>query len=224
MIKGQGGNDTISYDDGHFLVKGGAGNDSISGGSGSGTISGGSGNDTLTGTTGAFSISGGSGNNSIWFSNVAGTVSGGDGADTISAGGHSKILGGAGSDSILIHPENDPDDTGDMTVKLGGGADTIVYQYTDAANNGQPDNPSGNLIVKDLSTNDVLVFNEIGANPLTEAEVEAASTVTDDGTNVTIEIATDGAGAVTIVLQGIGTGDINSIADIIAAGYELKFS
>ena len=43
---------------------------------------------------------------------------------------------------------------------------------------------------------------------------ENASTITDDGTDVTIVVDTQFAGAFTIVLEGIGTGSINSFDDL----------
>ncbi|MCP4304557.1 MAG: hypothetical protein GY788_06725, partial [bacterium] len=84
----------------------------------------------------------------------------------------------------------------------------------------------GNVKITDLKKSDTLRFHDSsGDDDLTEAQVESASTVTDkgNGKNVKIVIDTAGTGSMTIVLKGIGDGSIESIEDLIDAGYDVTF-
>lgn len=143
LVAGQGGNDTISTDDGTgaltATVWGGAGNDVvdtddgtndwIDGGAGNDDLDTGTGNNTVFGQAGTDTITGGAGNDSIDGGADNDTITGGGGTDALAGGaGDDSVTGGAGTDSI------DGGDGADTligaaaadTILGGDGADSIV--------------------------------------------------------------------------------------------------
>ena len=105
----------------------------------------------------------------------------------------------------------------------GDGKDTFVYEFSDGNNNGMPDGAVGTFEITDLKKGETLHFHDTAGNSFTKTDLENNSTITDNGNNVKIVLETDNAGAVTIVLKGIGNGHLDSVDKLINAGYDLTF-
>lgn len=131
-IYGGSGHDLISANAGHDLVLGGVGNDSIlaqhgndtvSGGGGKDTVHGGSGHDLLTGEAGDDTIKAGTGNDVVHGGEGNDSLAAGRGSDSVSGGaGNDSIAGGAGPDVLAGGSGSDDVRGGRGSDQLGGGS------------------------------------------------------------------------------------------------------
>lgn len=130
------------------------------------------------------------------------TQLGDDDDDTLIGGsGDDTLIGAGGDDTLTGDPQDGPD--------VETGSDTFVFSLTD---------DTGVDVITDFEPEqDVLRITDVidvGAPGLDIGDLAAAGvTVGDDGTDVTVDL---GAGD-SVVIQGIGTGGIDSLADLDAA-------
>jgi serralysin len=139
LLRGGGGNDSITGLLGADTIEGGIGNDTIDGGADDDSLTGGDGDDSITGGDGADTIDAGAGNDTVLAGAGIDTVHGGDGNDSIDGGseddvlhgdaGNDTIVGGDGNDSILAGAGND-------SVQGGNGVDTVFGGDGDDTING----------------------------------------------------------------------------------------
>ena len=129
------------------------------------------------------------------------TQLGDDDDDTlIGDSGDDTLIGAGGDDTLTGDPQDGPD--------VETGSDTFVFSLTD---------DTGTDVIIDFEPEqDVLRITDVidvGAPGLDIGDLAAAGvTVSDDGTDVTVDL---GAGD-SVVIQGIGTGGIDSLADLDA--------
>ena len=145
--------------------------------------------------------------------------------------GEDDLTGGVGDDILFGGQNNDTlrgnDDVGATdTMQGGAGADRFIFNFgtvTDMVPTALPTTTvtrmtaASNLVIKDLTTADTLVFDAAGTSFNSESELEAIATVIDDGTDVTIKFESDTgstAGTITVTLEGIGDGSIDSLAAV----------
>lgn len=128
ILRGGGGNDTLSGGSGSDLLDGGLGDDSLVAVTGHDILLGGSGNDTLRAGDGADLLNGGTGNDSLTAAAGNDVLHGGDGDDTLRGGrGRDTLLGNVGDDSLVGGSGWDTMDggTGSDTFRAGSGIDLI---------------------------------------------------------------------------------------------------
>lgn len=112
---------------------------------------------------------------------------------------------------------------GETDVMSGNvGPDTFAFNF--AGTTGGAVTSASNLVITDLSPEDTLLFDDAADTLDTLAEVDGAAGVTDDGTDVTITFGAATTTAITITLQGIGTGAIDSLQDLVDAGFDFAFA
>lgn len=170
------------------------------------SLDGGSGNDTLTlsitnGVDAALQANGGSGDDVI-------VASGGQTNQLSGSYGNDSITGGTGSD--MIDGGNGLDTIegglGDDWLSGGTQADTFIFHDgTDEGTDHITDWEAGGDILEFAGLADT------GAAGLAD-DIDAVSTITDDGTDVTLALDW----GTTLVFEGVGTGSVSSIADLMS--------
>jgi len=224
-IVGRNLNDKIAGDAGDDDLTGAFGNDTLDGGSGNDILSGGRGADKLIGGIDDDNLDGGSGND---------TLLGGAGDDTLyggatwgsgkatEIGGDDVLLGGAGND-ILDGGVGDDDLSGgadDDTLTGGAGADNFKMSLSF---DGSLLSGEGADMITDFTTQDTLVFEDVvdidTSGGVDIDDLLGHVSVTDAGAGNDVMIAFDGGGSV--ALAGIGTGSLNSLQDILDAGFDI---
>ena len=156
---GTGGNDTITADDGDYIINGGGGHDTIMAGHGDNIINGydgddkifvGGGNNTIDGGSGDDkilvegdgnnTIHGGEGRDVIWVDGDGNNTIHGDGGNDyiVGGGGDDKLFGDAGDDVIFGMAGDDYLDGGAGRDELYGGSgnDILVYDQADSVIDG----------------------------------------------------------------------------------------
>lgn len=235
VIIGTAGNDTINGNGGFYdALYGGDGNDTINGGAGTDWIRAGDGNDILNGAGGddylrgeaGFDIlNGGAGIDQADYRNSDAAVTvdltlgkaENDGfgyEDTLT--GIENVRGSAFND-LIVGDTNanvlrglDGDDTltgggGNDTLDGGAGGDTFRFAALGEGN----DSVDGFDVSQDkLAFADILDTEHDGILD----NLQAATTVSDDGTDVLVTFSNGGS----LTFHGIGTGAINNIADLVA--------
>lgn len=142
--------------------------------------------------------------------------------------GNDYINGGTGNDQLvgdiidtLVINDLGTNNTvelnyGNDVLTGGDGNDSFDFRVGGANN----DIGQGKDKITDMTTDDVLIFNNVqdvdGTAGLSINDLEQGVTVTDNGTNVKIKFNADSS---EIKLLGIGTGSIDSFADLDAAGF-----
>jgi Ca2+-binding RTX toxin-like protein len=120
LIRGFGGNDTITGWSLNDTISGGNGNDRINGAGGNDRLYGNYGFDTIFGGTGADYLNGGNGDDDLY---------GQDGNDYLAGGyGWDLMIGGAGNDRLEGGPGNDflEGNTGNDNLHGGQGDDDLI--------------------------------------------------------------------------------------------------
>jgi Ca2+-binding RTX toxin-like protein len=222
-LYGQNGDDQLAGGDGDDYLNGGGGNDTLFGGAGNDNLIGNGGNDTLYGDDGDDTLNGGGGNDTLFGgigndnlvgSNGNDTLYGGAGNDTLNGGNNNDTLfGGDGDDTLLGGSGNDIlfGGAGNDTLTGNGGADIFALDF--AGSQGD----IGSDVVRDfrLGQGDSLRFTSILDTDLDGADVDdlvqAVAGVADNGLHVTVTFVDGG----TLTLQGLGTGAINSVTDLL---------
>lgn len=189
-LQGEGGDDTLYGGDGNDIIRGGAGNDTLYGGAGAdklypgpdgGTAYGGAGNDTLTGGNDVDILHGEGDHDRINGRGGNDELYGGDGNDWLFGhNGNDTIEGGAGNDTLI-------GGNGLDTLTGGTGADTFFW-YSSSAFDAVD-------VISDFSTGENDVLNLSNILSLYDADTDAITDfvrITDDGTNSTLAIDTDG--------------------------------
>lgn len=202
---GIGGNDTLFGDEGDDAIFGDGlvglfgvslgGNDSIYGGDGDDLLVG-DGFELIGGAQGGDDVLiGGAGDDDIYGDAILGI-------DEDSSGGDDDLTGGAGDDILY----------GDApSIEAGAGSDTFHYDVT---------SDFGDDVIADageLEVPDTIAVTGVGSTDF--ADLDARSTVTDDGFDVLAVVFTDATKKPTevvgsILIVGIGDGTIASWADI----------
>ena len=116
----------------------------------------------------------------------------------VTTGGNDTLNGGAGDD-LLNGGKGDDDLYGDSDsgVVATGGSDTFVFDTaTDFGADTVFDPGAGTIAAEDTAQ-----FDNVGGTG-TLADLEAVSTTTDDGTDVTVTMDDDGA---SVTFKGLGT-------------------
>jgi len=233
VIKGGGGNDVIqsnidldisnsffsnTFHDVTMALDGGAGDDAMTltvnvasydptaSDVWSFDLTGGAGDDTISasisnGVDAGFRLDGGSGDDMLMVTGGQGNVLlGGFGSDMLSGGANTDTLdGGKGKDTL-------EGGLGDDFLTGGARADEFVFM---AGTNEGTDH------ITDWETGqDILIFTgltDTGAAGLAD-DIDAVSTITDDGTDVVLELDW----GTMLVFDGAGTGSVGSIADLMS--------
>lgn len=156
QVFGQGGNDTITLNEGSGALPranlfGGTGNDVLIGGSGGDMLFGQSGNDTLLGKGGFDFLFGGSEND---------TLTGGDADD--------QVFGESGNDRMVWNPGDDTDlnegGAGIDTVEVNGGGGAEVFTTTANGTRVRFDRLDPAPFAIDIGTSENLVVNMNGGD------------------------------------------------------------
>ncbi|MFV1591630.1 M10 family metallopeptidase [Phaeobacter sp. JH20_36] len=126
LLRGEGGNDTITGGEGNDTVFGNTGNDHISGQDGDDRMLGGKGNDTVFGGTGNDELLGNQDDDVLNGKEGADTLYGGSGNDTLNGGtGADSMSGGTGNDTYWV------DDAADQVAEnAGAGQDRVNSSVT----------------------------------------------------------------------------------------------
>ena len=174
---GNGGSDWLFGGEGDDTMNGGTGCDWLVGEEGADTITGGAHNDELYGGEGNDTIYGGAHDDEIYGGEGNDTIYGGAGADTIDGGADDdEIYGGAGADAIT-------GGTGDDTMTGGAGADTFVF----AAGH-------GNDAITDFDNG----TDKIDLSAFSSITGFSNLTITQEGTDVKIDLSAHGGGEITL--------------------------
>jgi len=202
---------------GDDVLNGGPGDDRLTGDASSNVDGSIAGDDILNGDEGDDIMKG---DGRLYDGSIGGddVIDGGPGDDWIegdgtlydtSVGGDDTITGGPGDDTLYGDAE-----TVDATATAG--SDTFVY---DASAN------EGNDTIGDAGVNgveDTLQFDnvaDVNGGGVDLSDMEQLADVVDDGTDVTVTVYSDPTETTvntTIVIEGIGTGGINSVAALDA--------
>ncbi|MGZ7086716.1 MAG: beta strand repeat-containing protein, partial [Ilumatobacteraceae bacterium] len=193
MIKGQGGDDSITGQNGiasltHLTIDGGDGNDALAGGDGDDTLLGGNGNDTIDGNRGNDAAFGGGGNDTfVWDP--------GDGSDTLEGQG--------GSDALNFNGSNAGEK---IDVSANG---SRVRLTRDIAAITMDLNGIEGLNIRALGSADTITINDLTGTGLTKASVDlsgfdgqpdqAADTVIENGTAAADKVAVTTSGSQVLV-------------------------
>ncbi|MGZ4344876.1 MAG: calcium-binding protein, partial [Solirubrobacteraceae bacterium] len=193
MIKGQGGDDSITGQNGiasltHLTIDGGDGNDALAGGDGDDTLLGGNGNDTIDGNRGSDVAFGGGGNDTfVWDP--------GDGSDTLEGQG--------GSDAMNFNGSNAGEK---IDVSANG---SRVRLSRDIAAITMDLNGIEGLNLRALGSADTITINDLTGTGLTKASVDlsgfdgqpdqAADTVIENGTAAADKVAVTTSGSQVLV-------------------------
>jgi len=150
----------------------------------------------------------------------SGVDTGGLGNDLLSGGGNDDMLiGGEGDDTLI---GGDGDDVFSFELDLTG--EGISLTATAAF---------GSDLIVDMTTGDTIRFVDTSADASTTginaANISDVFSVSDAGTglDVTVKLFATTTATTTVIasitLEGIGTGSLNSIADLETAGYTIEF-
>jgi Ca2+-binding RTX toxin-like protein len=214
LLRGYGGDDSIS---------GGLGSDGLDGGTGNDTISGGGGNDIIIDPDGTNYLRGDEGNDSI----VGGTgfddINGNMGNDTcVSGGGDDWVVGGKGDDSLvgsggtnLVYGNigNDTCDGGAGNDTVRGGQDNDVL-YGGAGNDFVSGDRGDDTVTGGSGADLFHTFGEAGIDRVLDFHVaEGDRVMLDPGTRSTVaQVAADTVismtGGATMILVGVQMGDL----------------
>jgi Ca2+-binding RTX toxin-like protein len=122
-LTGGSAGDTMTGEDGNDQLYGNDANDTIDGGNGNDSASGGNGNDSITGGTGGDTLGGDGGNDTVAGNDGDDLLEGGTDADTITGGlDEDTLLGGGGDDSIQGNEGDDRFQGNDGNDRIAGGA------------------------------------------------------------------------------------------------------
>lgn len=176
LMRGRGGNDTLSGDWGNDTIFGDAGADSLLGGEGddhikggaaNDTIDGGPGNDFIHGQNGVDLVDGAGGNDTITGNNGEDTLMGGAGSDLVKGGYNwDTVYGGQHNDTVM--GQNGYDTVyggyGDDLVRGNNGNDRLYGEGNDDRLEGGPgrdtlEGGSGNDTLEGGTERDVFLFD-----------------------------------------------------------------
>ncbi|HVO04837.1 MAG TPA: calcium-binding protein [Candidatus Cybelea sp.] len=242
-----GKRDSLFGEAGNDHLTAGSGNDRLDGGAGNDVLHGGGGNDYLDGGTGADTMVGGSGNDVYIVDNVGDQVTeGANGgsrdqiessisidllADNVEEGslmgsanlhltgnsldnflngnaGNNVIVGGAGNDRI-------DGDVGNDTLTGGSGKDDFWFELeTGLPNDGKDTITDFNHAKDQLTFDNVLNDNHDGVIDINDVLHDVTSVV-DHGSGKDVDVTFSNGGE--IVFQGVGTGAIHSLEDLVSS-------
>ncbi len=232
LIQGLGGNDTLRGKEGDDILNGGDGKDKLRGNLGDDVLNGGNGKDNLRGNAGDDVLNGGNGKDNLRGDAGDDILNGGEGKDTLkgNAGddvlngdnGNDKLLGGSGADELFGGDGNDDlrgqggndilnGGLGNDIIRGNGGQDTFRISM-DMANSGDKD------IIKDYKFNigETVIFEDVIAGSTSLSDIIGSDAdVTDDGSSVTVHFTlNDNVSTFTQVFESIGTGAVDTIAEL----------
>ena len=203
VIAGGSGDDSITGDaryiaaafHGRDFIDAGAGDDQVEGSGGEDTLLGGAGADALVGdaydTTSephqADYLDGGAGQDFLDGSGGNDTLLGGEDNDILGGGDGADILDGGSGDDFIAG------EVGDDVLTGGAGADTFAYNVG-----------SGSDTITDLSSEDILYFNDTVDPTVLEVVDDAAATGVE-GASVPITLQYGGAGDQLVLDPGVAT-------------------
>ena len=222
-LYGQNGDDTLYGGDGNDYLVAGNGNDSLLGGlgndrlygqNGDDQLDGGDGDDYLRGGRNEDTLTGGEGRDRLYGEDGNDLLSGGAGNDYLNGGrGNDTLLGGEGNDTLVGGSGNDILFGGAGNDSLSGSSGADIFAFDFAGGQGG----TGNDVVRDfrLGQGDSLRFTSVLDTKSDGADVDdlvqAVAGVADNGRHVTVTFVDGG----TLTLQGLGTGAINTVTDLL---------
>jgi hypothetical protein len=117
VLRGEGGDDSLSSGDGNDTLIAAAGNDALAGGGGDDSLQSGDGNDTLAG---------GEGNDTLTAADGNDNVEGGPGNDRLEAGTGVDLLDGGDGNDVLLTAGAEFKDTREKRIRCGAGDDALT--------------------------------------------------------------------------------------------------